>query len=1038
MSKTSKELTHKNLNQKEYFNLIKNILLVAVLVVMFCTPYLRGLYFESEQLITEIVILSIFVLFWVYKWLIQDKTFLKTPIEFASLMLVAVYLLSSFTAVSQRLAVAEFLKYAMYFAVFFMISDLTKDEKEKKYVLWTIILSALGVCILGIDSIAGEKIVNIFNLIFDTLNIDFSFFGLFVNGRVHSTMQYPNALASYLMAVFFISISIIITSDKWLKGLASAISFVLLTTFVLTISRGAYLILIFAIPLFVFLLPKEKRAIAAYSIATNIAVVLSFFLLRGVSNADANKTLIWPLVLIGALLSFLVRFTDDRAMKVISKINKKLIIIGSAVLLLAISAALILFFKASVPLELSHTMDAKDEFIGKIKTVRLESNRKYKLVFNVEAKSENEKADFAYRVYIKTRNKTGITTGNEVLIVDEKYSATNNIEEKEIEFEVPEGIEMVDIGFQNYYSGTSVVFYEADIYDLDRGHRVEKIVLKRKYPLAESLISRFENMTADQSFNSRIIFIKDGLKIFKDWWLIGAGGKAWSILNFKYQSYLYWSTETHNYPLQVLVETGLLGILVLILLIASLFISFVKLSKDRDGNTNDHIYNIAVLISVMLLFLHSVMDFDLSLSALYLIVWQLIALLNSNIRGKMLNIASNSNRKRKDNYKLSLKKMDDFFSKGLNVHPIFLILLSLLVLVLPIRFTRARAYTNEALEKYKQNDLNSAIKLMESAAETDYLNMEYVIGYKPIPSNPNIKLGFIDLLIEIISNKDNQSMDSEDQLALNNYIIKAREFAKKAEKHAKYNSEILLNLGAYYLKTADKEKGIDYINKSVKLRPLSPIQWQYKANVLYAMADNYLQQGDVQKGLKYIDDLLGIIDEAKKINENNMSPFIFNDETQKYLEKAYFIKKQITENVDAKVNVNDIVFQSVPYMDVNADNFLDQWTIDNKLLVDSYLENDVFTVSNKDDGQEPYMYTRKLEYEGGSIYRIEVELENYEGIEFIPYKLFVNATEKRQLILDGKVFASEFSLPGSDGTMRLIIYIKDKYNIKNIRLIKIS
>ena len=135
MSKTSKELTHKNLNQKEYFNLIKNILLVAVLVVMFCTPYLRGLYFESEQLITEIVILSIFVLFWVYKWLIQDKTFLKTPIEFASLMLVAVYLLSSFTAVSQRLAVAEFLKYAMYFAVFFMISDLTKDEKEKKYVL---------------------------------------------------------------------------------------------------------------------------------------------------------------------------------------------------------------------------------------------------------------------------------------------------------------------------------------------------------------------------------------------------------------------------------------------------------------------------------------------------------------------------------------------------------------------------------------------------------------------------------------------------------------------------------------------------------------------------------------------------------------------------------------------------------------------------------------------------------------------------------------------------------------------------------------
>ena len=235
-----------------YLNKLKMVLLIGVLFVIFYAPYLRGLYFEPEQFLTQILLFSEFVLFWIYKLLTKDKLFLKTPIEYAAFGLTIIYLLSSFTAVSKRMAVSEFLKYAMYFAVFIMLSDLIRNDKERKIALWVMVVSAVGVCIIGIDSTAGSKIVSVLNSIFKAMNVNIEFFGLFVSGRIHSTMQYPNAFSSYLLAVFFVSLSLAMTSNKWIKSISSAISFILLVTFIFTISRGTYILYLFAVRYFFY------------------------------------------------------------------------------------------------------------------------------------------------------------------------------------------------------------------------------------------------------------------------------------------------------------------------------------------------------------------------------------------------------------------------------------------------------------------------------------------------------------------------------------------------------------------------------------------------------------------------------------------------------------------------------------------------------------------------------------------------------------------------------------------------------------------
>jgi len=1044
MNKAKSRVSNKgseNFGSVKHLNIFRIVLLIGILFVMFYVPYLRGLFFEAEQTVTQIVLLSIFILFWIYKWIKRDGSFIKTPIEYAALALVLVYFITCFTAVSQRLAVSEFLKYVMYFVVFFMISDLIKNGREKKYVLWAIIISALGMCIIGIDSTAGGKAVDILNSVFDFLGLNVKFFGLFVDGRIHSTMQYPNAFASYLMAVFFISIGMTMVSKKLVRFFMSGISFVLLTTFIFTLSRGAYLLLLFAVPLFLLLLPKGSKLKGFYYMFTVFIStgVISIVLSRYISAASDNKFYIWPLIIVGVLISSLFRFTDGLVLNALKKINARIAIISSVVLLVVLGGVFVYVFNASVPLELKHTMDEKDGYIGSNKIVSLIGNKNYRLVFNVRAKSENDKASFAYRIYIRTRNESGITSGEELTILNERFNATEGIEEKEIEFTVPENSEMVSISFQNYHSGTSVTFYDAKILEGDSDKEVEKILLKYKFSFVESILSRFENLTADKSYNTRILFFKDGFKLFKDWWIIGAGGGAWSLLNFKYQSYLYWSTQTHSYPLQLLIETGFVGIIIMILLFISIVISYIRMSR-RCGTekTNQRVLNVAVIIAIMFLFLHSAIDFDFSLSSIYLLAWQLIAVLNSDNRRYLLESESckANKKKKKIKFKFSIKTMKSKFYKGIDAYPLVMIIISTAVLIYPIKFLTAQNHANSALESFTQNDIDEAIKSMEKASEIDSLNAKFVTGYTPIASRPEIRLGYIDLLtekLESVSQQTNESTKNEDELDLNNYIIKANELAKKAERHAKYDANLAMNLGVYYLKTKEKEKGIDFVNKSVELKPLVPAQWQHKANVLYVVAMNYFQQGESKKGLEYIEKLINIIDEAKKVNRSNLSPFIFNQETQKYLEKAYYIKSEIDKK---EANVGNLIFQSVFEMDVNNDNVPDQWNISDKINIDTKLEEDVFVVSSNDNSKNSYIYTNNLAFEPNNDYRIEVELENSTNIKSIPYKITGISKKTEQLNLNGDVFLANISTSNISENNKLVIYVKDNYKVRNVKIVK--
>ena len=119
-------------NQPE--NILKKlrlILFIAVMIIVFYPPFFRGLYFEDELFPAEIFTFITLIVFWIYKFIKKDRLFLETPIEYASFGFVIIYLITIIGAVGVRLALSEWLKYCMYFAIFFMLSELAATFKYK-------------------------------------------------------------------------------------------------------------------------------------------------------------------------------------------------------------------------------------------------------------------------------------------------------------------------------------------------------------------------------------------------------------------------------------------------------------------------------------------------------------------------------------------------------------------------------------------------------------------------------------------------------------------------------------------------------------------------------------------------------------------------------------------------------------------------------------------------------------------------------------------------------------------------------------------
>lgn len=272
------------------------ITLIGVSVVLFYPPFFRALYFTREQLPTQLFTYLLFILWWVDKYRRQDAVFLSNALDYCVFGFMLSYALSFTVAINIRGAIQEFLKVSNYFLIYWLVAQMAGNKKELRVILNVLVFSALGVAVLGLGAAAGTWTVQ----------------GGYANGRIYSTIQYPNSLAAYLTGALLISMGLMqIASDTWKRVYLGAAYLILLVA-ILTQSRGGWLVMPMFMVLYLLLLPGQKRreGILGLGLVSLTAVAFTPFITK--AHLGGNGWVAWQLVLTGLVLVVLLHFVLAR------------------------------------------------------------------------------------------------------------------------------------------------------------------------------------------------------------------------------------------------------------------------------------------------------------------------------------------------------------------------------------------------------------------------------------------------------------------------------------------------------------------------------------------------------------------------------------------------------------------------------------------------------------------------------------------------------------------------------------------------------
>lgn len=288
-------------------------------------------------------------------------------------------------------------------------------------------------------------------------------------------------------------------------------------------------------------------------------------------------------------------------------ISKKWIVIG----ILGIILFFIYFFIAiQIPKDLVVTESQKNCIVR-----MFEKNAKYKLDFNIDAKSDQDYDSFKIIIVEITKYSSEKQLG---ILSFAKYNGW-----KSVEIQTDELLSHLEVRIMNPLNQEITI---KDFKINDKPYILEYKIIPE--PLVRMFVTfNFKYTGAYQ----RLDFWQDGIKIAKKHWLFGAGGNTWRMLYGQVQSYLYYAKEVHSYILEIIMSFGIIGILSYICIVCITLKNGFKLKNNKTI--------LPLFIGFVMIFLHSMMDFDMSYLIMIILYFLFISIIN--IEDKKINKNTN-------------------------------------------------------------------------------------------------------------------------------------------------------------------------------------------------------------------------------------------------------------------------------------------------------------------------------------------------------------------------------------------------------------
>ncbi|HED24793.1 MAG TPA: hypothetical protein ENN91_06680, partial [Firmicutes bacterium] len=651
----------------------------------------------------------------------------------------------------------------------------------------------------------------------------------------------------------------------------------MLTTLVLTFSRGAWLLLPpLALLLILLAAPGERVRTFLYLFVTAVAAVPAAFLLDPIFRSDIPARA-WLLIIPAAFLAVLLGYLAEQYLQLNRK-RKTMLAAASAVILV-----LILFFVVGLPalspLHLEFEAgEQTDELVIKQVINDISPGEPYELNLEVNASIEKPLSEKSSNIW-GLRVLGGVPGYQDVELLDHRDGLTNGWEERVFTFDTAKDMTRLEVQIYNYRPGATVTAREITLISDSKKQNL-RFLMNRVLPAR--FYERLFSYSLDRNMDRRFELFRDAVKVIKDYPLLGTGGGGWAALYHAYQEQPYNSREIHNHFLQVWVEAGIFGFLAFIGIWISFAAAFVKNCLIKKAPPRLWQYWTAVFVPVAALGAHSTIDWNFSLMAvgIYLFVFL----------GAGRSLDQNSWFKKGNN---------ETKSKGHSGLLIGIIasIIGLMLFIFTVNLAYGLRSTWDSQELMEAGNLKRATTLMERAIRLDPLRAE---NYH--------NLGVLE---EENFNRTQYLPSLENALSL----------AEKAHQLEPYNPAYVSRYGSLLFGYVDAEEGLAYLDRAIELRPFEEsvyVQavWTRLSLIEYLVNDNGFSEAEKQ--MNEIENLAGQMETA--LGDSKPLYFLIGralyllgepDEALKYLheikpgETFYSEARLLLDRIDEEENINN-------------------------------------------------------------------------------------------------------------------------------------
>ncbi|SHK51733.1 O-antigen ligase family protein [Desulforamulus aeronauticus] len=360
----------------------------------------------------------------------------------------------------------------------------------------------------------------------------------------------------------------------------------------------------------------------------------------------------------------------------------------------------------------------------------------------------------------------------------------------------------------------------------------------------------------------RLTMYEDGLRMIKERPFTGWGGGGWPEAYSVFQSYGYTVRQTHSYFLQLAIETGLLGLTLVISIWGLFLVKAYKAYRTFRKNAELQALTATLIGSVLAIISHAVFDFDLSLAALTMTMLTLMACLVSLDR---YSDAGEDNK---------LNTGNIYSGSTLAVS----IIASLVIFAGGLMLISSENLTSAAVEAINTGDGKEAIRLTKSAITMNPLRSE--------------NYGLAAQLYAGYQNKEESVKNAELAVSM-----------------AKYNPDRYLELANIYLYTKQSTKAVAVAQKAIELTPLKLPYYERYSDIVISASINDLRTGNRNEALHYSNEILSIpsiIDETlSKLDSDKKKlwmsigaqPLVISDKIRLNMGIAYLIHGNLDQAI---------------------------------------------------------------------------------------------------------------------------------------------